>query len=122
MTTTEHEEIPGQLALGEAQADLLAAIDGDPSVSHEEARAVITAAIRQVARENARQIDQNKVRRLLTNEHGRVVFHKLIGPRYHAMRAQGLIARDGVNESDDALGRNGGKLQHLYRWVGSEAP
>ena len=101
------------------QLDLLAAIDGDPSVSHEEARATITAAIRRVALENDGRIDQNEVRRLLTNDAGRVVYHKLIGPRYHALRAQGLIVRDGTNFSDDALGRNGGKLQHIYRWVGA---
>lgn len=99
--------------------DLLDLIDGDPAHHHAEAREVITNAIRAVARENGGRVDQNQVRRLLTNEYGRVVFHKLIGPRYHTLREQGLLVRDGTNLSDDRLGRNSGKLQHVYRWVGA---
>lgn len=72
----------------------------------------IRAAILTDGRTHAGAIDSNRVREALTNPSGELdVWHKRIGPQYHALKAAGLIVEGTPIRSTDRRGRN------AHRWI-----
>lgn len=92
--------------------DLLTTLDEDRI--HAADSTTIKAAILADGKANGGTINPNRVRKMLTNEHGLTVWHKAVGPAYYALRSAGLIERAGLAESDDKAGRNAGKPIRLY--------
>lgn len=93
--------------------DLLTLIDSDRI--HADDSATVKAAILADGQANGGSVDPNRVRKMLTNEHGLTVYHRTIGAAYYALRTAGLIERDGITESDDKAGRNAGRIIRTYR-------
>lgn len=92
--------------------DLLTMLDEDRI--HADDSATVKAAVLTDGRANGGNVDPNRVRKMLTNQHGLIVFHKTIGPAYHALRTAGLIVPNGWVVSDDKAGRNAGKPARAY--------
>ena len=82
-------------------------------------RDTIRAAIKADAFAHGGVVDQGRVRRALTGPHGLTVPHKLLAAQYPALRAEGLLRRDGWHINDDTAGRNGGKMAPRWLWVGA---
>ncbi len=104
--------------------DLLTAVADNPTPLAERYRERSHAAMIAAAETSADRatIDPNVVRRLLSNDHGLTVDPRILSAQYAALRARGVIQRTGhYVESDDRLGRNGGKLLRTYRFVGGAA-
>lgn len=93
--------------------ELLALIAGDPM--HAEDRSKVVAAILADADEHGGEVDPNRVREALTNEHGLTVYPRVLSATYSALRATGAIERAGVGVNADRRGKNAGKWIHLYR-------
>jgi hypothetical protein len=77
----------------------------------------VEAAIRGDAASHSGHIDPNRVRALLTNEHGLTVYPRVIGATYSALRQAGVLIADGWTTSTDVRGGNAGKPARLYRLV-----
>lgn len=97
-----------------SQLDMLAMIATDPIHGHD--RATVEAAIRADAARHG-DIDPNRVRESLTNEHGLTVYPRVIGATYSALRQSGVIAPLGWTISTDTHGGNAGKPARTYRLV-----
>ena len=84
---------------------------------HAADRAKVDAAIRQVPDEHGGQVDPNRVRALLTNEHGLTVYPRLLSARYSVLARAGVLVADGWTENRDRAGRNAGKPQRVWKYV-----
>lgn len=71
------------------------------------------AALRSSVRDG--RISQTDVRPKIRG----VVEPKHVGTLYRRAVAEGLIRQDGWEDSTDFAGRNGDKVQRVYRWLGS---
>ena len=96
------------------QASLLDLIDSDPIHSSDADR--IKAAILADGRAHDGRIDQNRVRRALTNNGGGLdVYPRCVGPAYNALCRKQLIKPLGyVDVNGDHAGRNAGKPAMAY--------
>lgn len=95
--------------------DLLDLLADHPSVIFVEDRDRIRAAILTDGKAHDGRIDSNRVRDALTNPSGELdVFHKAVGPQYHALKAAGLIAEGAPIRSTDLRGRNAGRWVPTY--------
>jgi hypothetical protein len=99
------------------QSSLLDLIATDPV--HRDDRERVAAAIRGDAAAHAGHICPNRVRESLTNDHGLVVYPRVIGAVYSALRRGGVIVADGWTTSTDHKGGNAGKPARTYRLVGA---
>lgn len=80
---------------------------------------VVVAAFRAAAARHNGEVDQNFVRAILPPS----LNPRVISATYRVMRAKGRkggpgLVKIGTNISDDIRGRNAGREQPLYRWVG----
>lgn len=92
---------------------LLAVIAGDPV--HAEDRRRVVAAIVADADTNGGQVDPNRVRAALTNDHGLDVTPQGLSATYSALRVAGAIEATGWGWNADTRSRNSGKPMRLYR-------
>ncbi len=101
--------------------DLLVSVGDNPHPLADRDKQRIEAAFITAAEmsDDRRTIDPNVVRDLLSNEYGLTVDSQRLSASYGSYRAKGLIERAGWVESTDKVGRNAGKLIHLWRWVGA---
>lgn len=99
------------------QLDMLDMIASDRI--HATDRAKVEAAIRADAESHGGRIDPNRVREALTNQWGLVVYPRVIGATYSALRQAGVIVPEDWTTSTDTRGGNAGKPARTYRWVGA---
>lgn len=92
-----------------AQTSLLDLLDRDPIHATDADR--IKAAIIADGKAHGGRVDQNRVRKVLTNSGGHLdVYPRCVGPAYHALYRKGLISPLGyIDENHDRAGRNFGK-------------
>lgn len=96
--------------------DLLDLMAEHPSPVHFDDRDRIRAAILADGKTHAGQIDSNRVREVLTNDSGELdVWHKAVGPQYHALKSADLIVEGDPIRSTDTRGRNAGRWVPTYR-------
>lgn len=93
-------------------ADICELVFGD--VTHVRERDAVVAAIRADADAHDGHVDPNRVRLLIPSWVG----PRVVSATYSALRSRGVLARAEWTKSDDARGRNVGKPQRTYRWVG----
>jgi len=98
--------------------EVIEAVANNPQPLAQQYRATIRAAIKADALAHGGVVDQGRVRRSLTGPHGLTVPPRLLAAQYGAMRAEGLLRRDGWHVNDDTAGRNGGKMQPRWLWAG----
>lgn len=102
------------LEQGRAEVDAICAlIEADPL--HSRDKAAVVEAIKRTADENDGIVDQNLVRPLVPSW----VYPKVVGSVYRVLRQRGVLAYEGWNTSFDTKGRNSGKPQRRYRWIGA---
>ncbi|MFC0623216.1 hypothetical protein [Kribbella deserti] len=124
MSTVQHHPRPdAQLPLDTSQhADhlpaLLELVAGDPL--HERDREKIVTAIHSDAQRHNGHVSSNRVRRALTNEHGYVVYPRLIGAAYASLARHGALKAAGWELNDDVAGGNNNKPARCWilesRW------
>lgn len=134
MTTTAtdefpvHEHVPGQeplhldapepapawAAVDQTTASLLALIDGDPI--HAADRARVINAIIATADADADRVDPNRLRRRLTDEHGRsTVYPAVIGSTFSALAARGVLVSIGWTTTAGSKSHNNGRPARVRR-------
>lgn len=100
--TDLHEEIPGQLALGESQPErrldpttraILDLLNGDPI--HDADRERILVAIRAEGLASGGRVDPNRVRERLTVNGSLVVNPRVLSGFYSRLASRGYLAPDG---------------------------
>ena len=102
-----------------ALPDLLDLIANDPSPWRVAERDRIVAAIATDAELHDGEVNANRVRRLLSNDHGLTVNPRVLSATYSSLRSRGVLRVTGWTTSDDTRGRNGGKPTRLWLWVGA---
>jgi hypothetical protein len=98
--------------------DLLRSIADDPTVIGELARDRIIDAMLKASDNHEGALDPNRVRQLLSNDHGLTVNPRQLSATYSSLRQKGTIVHTGWNTNADKRGGNAGKLQKTYTWVG----
>ena len=101
------------------QLDLLTAVADNPQPLAAQYRDRIVAAIVTDATCHGDIVDSNRVRRLLSNDHGLTVPPRQLSATYSALAARGFLEPAGWTTSDDVRGGNAGKPARLWRWVGA---
>ncbi len=101
------------------QLDILSAVADNPQPLAEQYRDRIVAAIATDATTHGDIVDSNRVRRLLSNDHGLTVPPRQLSATYAALAARGFLEPAGWTVNTDRAGRNGGKPARLWRWVGA---
>ena len=103
--------------------DLLTAVADNPQPLAERYRERIHAAMIAAAEmsDDRRTVNPNRVRELLSNEHGLTVPPRMLSASYGVLRSQGVLVRKGWVESTDSRGGNRGKLIHAWEFVGGAA-
>ena len=96
-------------------ASLLALIAGDPI--HATDRATITAAIVEAAHRGNGVVSMNTVRTRLWNEHGSVVYPKVVGAVVAALRHQGVLVPAGWEVTEGSRSGNTGKPCRSYTYT-----
>lgn len=94
-------------------ASLLALVSGD--VRHADDRRRIIEAIQQTAAEHDGWVDPNRMRALLTNEHGSTVYPAVIGAVVHALRQRGVLVDAGWTVTTGSRSGNTGRPARLHR-------
>jgi hypothetical protein len=112
VSTVAHQRRPDP-QIAPQPAKLLELIAGDPI--HERDRERIVASIHDDAAQHDGRISANRVRRALTNEHGRIVLPQLIGATYSCLARSGAIKVAGWEVSDDAAGHHQGTVIRTWR-------
>ena len=97
--------------------ELLAAIADDPNPLAERNRRRIIGAMIADAEAHGDEVNPNRVRALLSNEHGLDVNPRMLSAMYSRLRAQGVLRHDGWTTSTDVRGGNAGKPARTWRWV-----
>lgn len=87
------------------------------AATHTAERFIVLDAIKRVARQHAGLVDQNLVRPLYRGQ----VDPKIVGSTFRMLEAAELITSVDCapNRSDDVEGRNAGRWQPTYRWIGA---
>ena len=99
--------------------DLLRSIADDPTVIGELARDRIIDAMLKASDNDEKALDPNRVRTLLSNDHGLTVNPRQLSATYSSLRSQGVIVWTGqYTINDDVHGGNAGKPLRTYTWVG----
>lgn len=103
------------------QLDLLTAVADNPQPLAAQYRERIERAIIVDATCHGDIVDSNRVRRLLSNDHGLTVPPRQLSATYAALAARGFLEPAGWTVNTDRAGRNGGKPARLWRWTGDAA-
>ena len=98
--------------------DLLAAVADNPHPAAERDRAHIVAAMVAAAELDHGTVDPNRVRALLSNDHGLTVAPRMLSATYSHLRREGVLTPVGWTTNRDVRGGNAGKPLRLYRWTG----
>jgi hypothetical protein len=70
------------------------------------------------ARAHSGQVDPNRVRAALSNEHGLTVSPRALSATYSALASQGVIRSLGwIDRNDDVRGGNAGRPARAWEWV-----
>jgi hypothetical protein len=97
------------------QLDLLASVAENPHPLADEARARIRAAIVDDARAHSGQVDPNRVRARLSDEHGLQVPPRMLSATYSAMAGRGELTSLGfIGTNYDHAGGNYGKPCRIW--------
>lgn len=105
--------VPRPRATTEHVTRLLAVIAGDPLHASDRRRIVVAIVSDAIAHHG--RVDPNRVRRALTNKHGRTVYPRVIGATYQALVRSGDLVFDQWVTNDDARGGNAGRPARAYR-------
>jgi hypothetical protein len=98
--------------------DLLRSIADDPTVIGELARDRIIDAMLKASDNHEGALDPNRVRQLLSNDHGLTVNPRQLSATYSSLRQKGTIVPTGWTVNQDVHGGNAGKPLRTYTWVG----
>ena len=98
--------------------DLLLAIADDPSPLGDLARDQIIDAMLEASDNHEGALDPNRVRQLLSNDHGLTVNPRQLSATYSSLRQKGTIVPTGWTTNTDIHGGNAGKPLRTYTWVG----
>jgi len=98
--------------------DLLRFIADDPTVIGELARDRIIDAMLEASDNHEGALDPNRVRTLLSNDHGLTVNPRQLSATYSSLRQKGTIVPTGWTVNQDVHGGNAGKPLRTYTWVG----
>ena len=98
--------------------DLLRSIADDPTVIGELARDRIIDAMLEASDNHEGALDPNRVRQLLSNDHGLTVNPRQLSATYSSLRQKGTIVPTGWTTNTDVSGGNAGKPLRTYTWVG----
>jgi len=98
--------------------DLLRSIADDPTVIGELARDRIIDAMLEASNNHEGELDPNRVRTLLSNDHGLTVNPRQLSATYSSLRQKGTIVPTGWTVNQDVHGGNAGKPLRTYTWVG----
>jgi len=98
--------------------DLLRSIADDPTVIGELARDRIIDAMLEASDNHEGELDPNRVRQLLSNDHGLTVNPRQLSATYSSLRQKGTIVPTGWTVNQDVHGGNAGKPLRTYTWVG----
>jgi len=98
--------------------DLLRSIADDPTIIGELARDRIIDAMLEASDNHEGALDPNRVRTLLSNDHGLTVNPRQLSATYSSLRQKGTIVPTGWTVNQDVHGGNAGKPLRTYTWVG----
>jgi hypothetical protein len=98
--------------------DLLRSIADDPTIIGELARDRIIDAMLEASNNHEGLLDPNRVRELLSNDHGLTVNPRQLSATYSSLRGKGIIVPTGWTTNTDVSGGNAGKPLRTYTWVG----
>jgi hypothetical protein len=98
--------------------DLLRSIADDPTTIGELARDRIIDAMLEASDNHEGALDPNRVRTLLSNDHGLTVNPRQLSATYSSLRQKGTIVPTGWTVNQDVHGGNAGKPLRTYTWVG----
>lgn len=90
-------------------------------VVHEQDRMIVLDAIMEDANGHDWQIDPNRVRTALTNQHGLIVTPQVVGAVYSTLRSRKVIEATGWVLSTDRAGGNANKPVRTYTLTGRAA-
>ena len=98
--------------------DLLRSIADDPTIIGESTRDRIIDAMLKASDNHEGALDPNRVRTLLSNDHGLTVNPRQLSATYSSLRQKGTIVPTGWTVNQDVHGGNAGKPLRTYTWVG----
>jgi hypothetical protein len=102
------------------QASLLDLIGNDPRHDDEYERFLRACELVSHPYGDERKVSINSVRRIMRNQWGLVIDPRRYSSFWRRARLDGHLERTGDWETNtDAKGRNNGKPQPVYRWVGA---
>lgn len=87
---------------------------------HEDDRAIVEAAVRQVARDHGGTVCPNALRAHLARQ-PRTPYPAVIGATVAAMKRRGELVHDGWVITEGSTSGNNGRPARRYRWTGKEA-
>jgi hypothetical protein len=98
--------------------DLLKAIADDPTPLGQSTHERIIDAMKAASNNHEGLLDPNRVRELLSNDHGLTVNPRQLSATYSSLRGKGVIVPTGWTTNTDVSGGNAGKPLRTYTWVG----